>query len=111
MQFHCTLRWTERRRGGCNGHKNKDWGPRQQFKFCTPIACPLNPLTPHSAMQWGEEWSGVKVMPLVSVLQTRSSQMFVFKTHMPISAKYVHKNTFDMFWNKSWGEIFFFLCF
>ena len=65
--------------GGCNGHANRDRGPRWQFKSSNPFACPLNPLTPYSATQWGEECSGGNVAPLVSVLQTRSSQMFVFK--------------------------------
>ena len=48
----------------------------QIFKFQT---CPLNPLTLHSTTQWGEECLGVHSVPLVSVLQTRSSQKFVFK--------------------------------
>ena len=47
--------------------------------FICLFACPMNPLTPHLATQWGEECSGVNVVPLVSVLQTRSSWMFVFK--------------------------------
>ena len=63
--------------GGCNGHANRDRGPRQQFKFSNLFACPLNPLTPHLAMQWGEECSELNAVPLVSVLQTCFSRMFV----------------------------------
>ena len=84
-----TIRWSpnavplpcfaEREWDGCNGHANRDRGPRRKFKFSNPFACPLNPLTPHLGTQWGEEYSGVNVVPLVSRLQTRSSQMFVFK--------------------------------
>ena len=65
--------------GGCNGQANTDRGPRRQFTFSTPFACPFNPLTPHSATQWEEECSEVNTVPLVSMLQTRSSQMLSFK--------------------------------
>ena len=41
------------------------------------FACPLNPLTPHSATQWWKERLGVNAVLLVSVLQTCSLQMFV----------------------------------
>ena len=65
---------------GCIRHANSDrCPPRQQFKFSHPFACPLNPLTPHSVTQWGEIVRESSRVPLVSVLQTRSSRMFVFK--------------------------------
>ena len=68
--------------GGCNGHAKRDRGPQWQFKFSNPFACQLNVLTPHSATQWGwGESLVVNAVPLVSVLQTRSSWMFVFKSN------------------------------
>ena len=94
-----TIRWSptavplpylaECRWGGCNGHANRDRGPRWRFIVSNLFACPLNPLTPHSATQWGEECSGVNTVALVSVLQTRSSQMFVFTI-----SKYFQHNAF-----------------
>ena len=70
-------RFAEGRWFGCNGHANRDQHPRQQWIFSNLFACLLNPLTPHSATQWGEECSGVNAVLLVSVLQTGSSRMFV----------------------------------
>ena len=90
METSATMRWSpdavpspcfaECGWGGCNGHANRDQGPRRQFKFSNLFACPLNPLTPHSATQWGEECSGVNPVPLVSMLQTHSLRMFVLKS-------------------------------
>ena len=89
METSTTIHWSpnavplpwlaERRLGGCSGRANRDRGPWWQFIFSNPFTCTLSPLTPHSATPWGEECLGVKSVPLVSVLQTRSSQMFVFK--------------------------------
>ena len=62
-------------------HANRDRGPQRQFKFSNQFSCPLNPLIPHSAMQWWEECSGVNAVPLVSVLQTHSLQMFAFNVY------------------------------
>ena len=36
-------------RGECNKQANRDRGPRRHFKSSNPFACPLNPLTLHSA--------------------------------------------------------------
>ena len=45
------------------GEMNRDRGPPWQFKFSNLFARLLNPLTPHSATQWGEECSGVTMVP------------------------------------------------
>ena len=91
-----TIRWSpnsvslpcfaECRWCGCNRHGNRDWGLLRQSKVSNLLACLLNPLTSHSAMQRGEERSGVIAVPLVSVLQTCSSRMFVFKVYLSHSS-------------------------
>ena len=63
--------------GECNRHTNRDRGPWQQFKFLSLFACPLNPLPIQQHSEGRSTCSGVSAVPLVSVLQTRSSQMFV----------------------------------
>ena len=66
------------------------------IKFSNLFACPLNLLTPHLVTQWGDECSGVNAVPLVSVLQTRSSRMFVFKMKRNLdTVKY-------LLWYKDW---------
>ena len=79
--------------GGCNGHANRVWGLWRQFKFSNLFACPFNLLTPHSATQWEEECSGVNAVLLVSLLQTRSSWMFVFKKLHSYSLKNLMVNS------------------
>ena len=64
--------------GGCNGHVNRDQvhGDSSNFQISL-LAHLISSQSPHSATQWGEECSGVNAVPLVSVLQTRSSRMIV----------------------------------
>ena len=50
-------------RVGAMDKENGDRVPQRQFKFSNPFASPLNPLTPHSATQWGKECSGVNAVP------------------------------------------------
>ena len=55
-----------------------------------PFACPLNPITPHSATQWEEEcWFGESTQwLLVSMLPTRLSRMFVFNSFVRVLSKW-----------------------
>ena len=55
------------------------------------LACWIHSL--RSAAQWGVECSGVNTVPLVSVLQTRSSRMFVFEVLLVLVLRYYFPDT------------------
>ena len=90
----CTFR---RMRMGGWMQRTREHGPGSTATVSSncsnPFAAPIDSVyTPHLATQWGVEGLGVNAVPLVSVLQTDSSRMFVFNIALIISGKMLTKN-------------------